>query len=66
MLITFDLMNILSIHDKFFMDALVWTRAIPDDNIKYVEDFVFSYGGYDKGNGRVEIEITTLECSRIN
>jgi|GEM_PF-2751593 len=32
----FDTMNIISIVDKFFLDALVESGCIPDDNFKYV------------------------------
>lgn len=56
----FDLMNILSIHDKFFMDALVWLECIPDDNIDHLDSVKFKFGGYDKDNPRVAITITTL------
>lgn len=56
----FDLMNILSIHDKFFMDAYTSTGLIPDDNINHLEEIKFKFGGYDKNNPRVEIEILKI------
>ena len=58
---TFDLMNILSIHDKFFCDALVWLGCIPDDNIHNIDSFSFKYGGYEKNKGRVQIKVTKIE-----
>jgi len=57
----FDLMNILSVHDKFFCDALVWLGCVPDDNINHIDSFTFKYGGYEKNKGRVEIKITKIE-----
>lgn len=57
----FDLMNILSIHDKFFSDALVWLGCLPDDNIKHLDELIFKYGGIDKENPRVDITIITIK-----
>ncbi len=42
----FDVMNIVSIVDKFFLDWLVEHQMIPDDNFKHVQ-----YGRIDGKNG---------------
>ena len=52
-----DKMNVLCIHDKFFCDALVELGCIDDDNDDYIVEHIFNLGGYDKGNGRVEITL---------
>ena len=57
-----DLTNVLSIHDKFFLDALVWLNCIPDDDVKHIDEIIFKYGGYDKGKGRVEITINEVDA----
>lgn len=57
----FDYMNIIVIQDKFFMDALVWLGCIPDDDINHVMPPKLKYGGYDRENPRVDIEIKILE-----
>lgn len=50
-----DIANVCCIVDKFFMDALVEMGKLPDDNYEYLKYISFEYGGYDKGNPRVEI-----------
>lgn len=52
-----DLSNMCSIVDKFFCDALTYYGCIPDDNYEYVKEVLYVYGGVDKNNGRVEVEI---------
>ena len=42
----FDTMNIISIVDKFFLDALVESGCIPDDNYKYVRYKVIQTSAY--------------------
>lgn len=52
-----DRANVLSVHEKFFCDALVESGCLPDDNDDYVQSTHYYSGGIDKNNPRVEIEI---------
>lgn len=52
-----DVANMCVIVDKFFCDALSEYGCVPDDNYDHVPDVRYSYGGVDKGNGRVEVEV---------
>lgn len=52
-----DTSNVCSIHDKFFMDALVEAHKLPDDNYRHYVETGYKFGGIDKGNPRVDIEI---------
>lgn len=53
-----DRMNVLSVIDKFFCDALVHYGCISDDSDEYIQSHHFNSDGIDKLNPRVEIEIT--------
>lgn len=55
-----DRANVLSIHEKFFCDALVELGFIQDDNDKYITSSHYYSGGVDKANPRVDIIIK--EC----
>lgn len=55
-----DIANVCCIVDKFFMDALVEMGKLPDDNYEHLRNISFEYGGYDKGNPRVEIFIEEI------
>lgn len=55
-----DISNILSIHDKFFCDALTSYHCIPDDNYLYVKKVTYLFGSIDKHNPRVEITIRSF------
>lgn len=48
----YDIMNIISIVDKFFLDWLVSNRMIPDDNLYCVD-----YGGTTGANGCEESRV---------
>lgn len=52
-----DISNVLSIHDKFFCDALVEAGKIPDDNYLHLKKVTYLFGEIDKDNPRVEIII---------
>lgn len=52
-----DRSNVLSIHEKFFCDALVHYGCIKDDNDDYIFNTAYSSGGCDKNNPRVEIDV---------
>lgn len=58
----FDLSNVCSVVDKFFCDALVELGKLTDDNIKYLSQISFSFGGIDKDNPRIEVTI----CQKPN
>ena len=53
----FDIGNICSIHQKFFEDALVELGKLGDDKFSVVPMVVYCFGGIDKKNPRVEIEL---------
>ncbi|MHA1447945.1 MAG: hypothetical protein ACTSP4_00795 [Candidatus Hodarchaeales archaeon] len=55
-----DISNVLCIHDKFFCDALVEYNKLEDDNFNFLKKITYLYGGIDKENPRVEIEIIEL------
>lgn len=55
-----DRANVLSVHEKFFCDALVESGCLPDDNDLYIKKTTYVSQGVDPGNGRVEIEITEI------
>lgn len=55
-----DRSNVLSIHEKFFCDALTECGCIPDDNDNYIEKTTYRTGGVDKMNPRVDIIITEV------
>lgn len=54
---SFDVMNTVSIIDKFFEDALVINGIITDDNFKVVPMVIGMIGEYDKSNPRVNVTI---------
>ena len=55
-----DLMNWVSVVDKFFQDVLVKAGKLPDDNFEYVPTINATFKGIDKANPRLEITITEL------
>jgi len=57
-----DRNNPLTIHDKYFCDALTSYKCIPDDTDEYIESQTFKTGEIDKENPRVEIKI--IECKK--
>jgi Holliday junction resolvase RusA-like endonuclease len=52
-----DKANFLSIHEKYFCDALTKLQIIEDDNDDYIGTTRYFNGGVDKENPRVEIFI---------
>ncbi len=52
-----DIDNVISIHKKFFQDALVELGKLPDDNYLHIIGSSESFGDVDKSNPRVEIII---------
>ena len=55
-----DRANVLSVHEKFFCDALVEYGCLPDDNDLFIIRSIYESGPIDKNNGRVIIQITEL------
>jgi hypothetical protein len=56
----FDIGNIASIHEKFFLDALVELGKLPEDNYLYIPETHTYFKGIDKENPRVDIIIKEL------
>jgi hypothetical protein len=54
-----DRSNVLSIHEKFFCDALTDCGCIVDDADEFIKETKYISGGIDKENPRVEITIAT-------
>ena len=54
-----DLGNIAFI-DKPFCDALQKAKVLPNDNLAYIRSIRHEFGGVDKLNPRIEIEIEEL------
>lgn len=57
----YDGNNVISIIDKFLMDALVNLSVVPDDNIKHVICPYWEHSGKDKDNPRVEVEVYNVD-----
>lgn len=60
----FDIGNICCIHEKFFEDAFVELGKMEDDNANFLPIVVYLYGGIDRENPRVDIEV--MELSKEN
>lgn len=56
-----DLSNVCSIHDKFFMDALVELGKLPDDDYTHTPEVSYRYGCIDRVNPRCSIEIQEID-----
>ena len=56
-----DRANVLSIHEKFFCDALVEYGCLPDDNDEYIESSHYYTGAIDKESPRVEVAIEFVD-----
>jgi hypothetical protein len=56
----FDLANVLPIIQKFTDDALIEFGIISDDSYKVIQAIDYRFGGVDKENPRVELEIRSL------
>jgi len=54
-----DRANVLSIHEKFFCDAMTELGCIPDDNDEFIKQTLYKSGGIDRENPRVEVYIST-------
>jgi len=56
-----DLMNVISVIDKFFQDALVERGCIEADDLSIVIEVNSKYIGIDKENPRLEVTITKID-----
>lgn len=56
-----DLMNVISIIDKYFLDALQEIGIIENDNVKHYTKCEIEVAGEDKENPRVEITVEEIE-----
>jgi hypothetical protein len=54
---SFDVGNVVSIHQKFFEDALVELGKMSDDKYSVVPMYIGCFGGIDADNPRVEVEV---------
>ena len=57
---TRDLMNVISVVDKFFQDAMVENDCIISDDLSTVVEVNSCYMGIDKENPRLDVMITKL------
>lgn len=57
-----DLGNVLSIHQKFFEDALTELGCIEDDDYTRIVQTIYTFGDIDKSDPRVEIKIAESLC----
>lgn len=55
-----DLMNVISIIDKYLMDALQELELIENDNVKTYVECIIKVAGEDKTNPRVEIIVEEI------
>ena len=53
----YDIGNIISIHQKYFEDALVECGKLPDDKASNIPMVLYTDGGIDRDNPRVEIKV---------
>jgi len=56
----YDVMNVVSIVDKFFQDTLVEEGKLQDDNYTIVPVITGIHGGISKSNPRVEVTIEEI------
>lgn len=57
----YDIGNVLSIHQKYFEDALVETGKLPDDKADNLPLVIYTNGGIDRDNPRVEITVYDID-----
>ena len=56
-----DLMNVVSVIDKFLNDALQDCGVVVNDNIKFYKHMIATVKEVDKLNPRIEIEVEEIE-----
>ena len=55
-----DLMNVVSVVDKFFQDSMVMCGCILADDTSIVKNITAKYMGIDRGNSRIEATIKSV------
>jgi hypothetical protein len=55
-----DLMNVISVIDKFFQDAMVESGCIEADDVSIVVEVNSKFMGIDRENPRLEVTITNI------
>lgn len=55
-----DVANVCCVVDKFCCDSLVYLGVLPDDNHNIIKEVVYRYGGADKDNPRVELQVESI------
>jgi|TARA_R100000951_G_C2520644_1_gene143301 hypothetical protein len=55
-----DLMNVVSVVDKFFQDSMVMCGCILADDTSIVKNITVQYMGIDRGNSRIEATIKSV------
>ena len=55
-----DLMNVISVIDKFFQDAMVESGCIEADDVSIVIEVNSKFMGIDRENPRLEVTITNI------
>lgn len=56
-----DKMNVVAVCSKYLLDAITELGCWPDDNDDYVKKETIMPTEYDKGNGRVEVVVSSVE-----
>jgi len=56
----FDVENICSITSKFFLDAAVEFGCIEDDNFTHIPRITYLYGGIEKNNPHIKVNIREI------
>lgn len=57
----YDIGNIISIHQKYFEDAMVECGKLPDDKASNIPMVLYTDGGIDRDNPRVQITVFNIE-----
>ena len=55
-----DLMNVVSVVDKFFQDSMVMCGCILANDTSIVKNITAKYMGIDRGNSRIEATIKSV------
>jgi len=58
-----DLMNVIAIVDKYFSDTLSQSKAIDDDHTGIIVSTSAAFGGVDRSNPRVSVNIIPVESA---
>ena len=56
-----DISNICSVVDKFFVDALVELKKVPEDNYEHLPLITYKYGDITPKNGKVVAHVQEVE-----